>query len=335
MSRYALRHEHLGSWPVVAMIDTVTGTAVRVARRGATVLEYLVPVHERLRNVVDGYATTGGMDTLAGSRFAVMCPFANRVADARYTFDGTSHDLAPGASGTARRILHGFLRDADFELVSMDTDAAGAALRLRSEAIRPGVFAGYPFAVDLEVTFTLNPAGLELEACMHNVGDGPAPCFFGWHPYLRPGGDGIGDLEMKLPARQAIVTDEGLIPLPGAAARRPLDDCPERDFRQWRRIGDTVLDHGFADLEADADGRIRSHLRDPESGLHMAMWQTSGVIQVFTGDTLAADAARRAVAIEPMQAMTDAFNRPDNADAITLAPGATRTFHCGLDVHAP
>lgn len=128
MSRYAIRHEHLGSWPVVAMIDTVTGTTVRVARCGATVLEYLVPVRERLRNVIDGYATTGGMDTLAGSRFAVMCPFANRVADARYDFDGVSHDLAPGVTGAARRILHGFLRAADFELVSTDTDSAGACV---------------------------------------------------------------------------------------------------------------------------------------------------------------------------------------------------------------
>ncbi len=335
MSRYALRHEHLGSWPVVAMIDTVTGTAVRVARRGATVLEYLVPVHERLRNVVDGYATTGGMDTLAGSRFAVMCPFANRVADARYTFDGTSHDLAPDASGKARRILHGFLRDADFELVSMDTDAVGASVRLRSGAIRPSAFAGYPFAVDLEVTFTLNPAGLELEAVMHNVGDGPAPCFFGWHPYLRPGSDGIGELEMKLPAQRAIVTDDALIPLPGPDALAALDTTPGHDFRDWRRIGDTVLDNGFAHLQADDDGRIRSHLRDPESGLHMAVWQESGVIQVFTGDTLDANAARRAVAIEPMQTMTNAFNRADCADTVTLAAGASRTFRCGLDVHAP
>ncbi len=333
MSRYALRHEHLGSWPVVAMIDTVTGTTVRVARRGATVLEYLFPVHDRLRNVVDGYATTGALDSLAGSRFAVMCPFANRVADARYTFDGRVHDLAPGATGTARRILHGFLRDVDFELVSMDTDATGASVRLRSEAIRPDAFPGYPFALDLEVVFTLSPAGLELEAAMRNVGDAAAPCFFGWHPYLRLGDDGIRDLEMKLPARRAIVTDAALIPLPGDAAHVSLDDRPDCDFRDWRRIGDSVLDNGFDDLEADGDGRIRSHLRDPESGLHVAMWQASGVLQVYTGDTLDGDAARRAVALEPMQAMTDAFNRPDCAAAVTLAPGEVRTFRCGLEVH--
>lgn len=334
MSRYAIRHEHLGSWPVVAMIDTATGATVRLARRGATVLEYLYPVRDRLCNVVDGYATTGDLDALTGSRFAIMCPFANRVADARYTFDATDHDLAPGAGGKARRILHGFLRPADFELVSMDTDGTGACVRLRAQAIRPDAFAGYPFALDLEVAFTFNAAGLQLAFTTHNVGDTAAPCFVGWHPYLRLQADGIAGLEMKLPARQAILTDDRLIPLPGEAAFVSLDEHPALDFRDWRSIGDSILDQGFADLEADGDGRIRSHLRDPETGLHMAMWQTSGVLQVYTGDTLDADAARRAVALEPMQAMTDAFNRPDCADAITLAPGASRRFHCGLDVHA-
>jgi len=136
-------------------------------------------------------------------------------------------------------------------------------------------------------------------------------------------------------------------PQPGRRRERdrpPVVDVDERapveprgDERHERRDAEAADRERRArevvDLEADGDGRIRSHLRDPESGLHVAMWQASGVLQVYTGDTLDGDAARRAVALEPMQAMTDAFNRPDCAAAVTLAPGEARTFRCGLEVH--
>jgi aldose 1-epimerase len=335
MSRYTTRHEHLGPWPVVAMIDSANGTTVRIARRGATLLEYLVPLHGRLHDVADGYADADELETLQGARFAIMLPFANRVADARYRFAGKDHDLQPGVKEGGRGIMHGFVRPAEFDLMALDADAAGACVRLGCHAIRPGAYPGYPFALDLDVTFTLHAGGLDLEASIRNVGEAAAPCFFGWHPYLRLREDGIDELELRLPARQAIVTDDALIPLPGADAFKPLDACPERDFREWRRLDGSALDNGFADLAADADGRIRSHLRDPDSGLAVSVWQASGVIQAYTADTQPGSAMRRSVAVEPMQAMTDAFNRPDCADAITLEAGAERRFRCGLEIHLP
>ena len=54
-------------------------------------------------------------------------------------------------------------------------------------------------------------------------------------------------------------------------------------------------------------------------------------MHAFTADTVARD-VRRAVALEPMECMADAFNRPECSDAIALAPGATRHFRCGIEV---
>jgi aldose 1-epimerase len=169
---------------------------------------------------------------------------------------------------------------------------------------------------------------------VRNVGERVAPCFCGWHSYFRLRDDGVGECELQLPARQTIRTDAALIPLPGATAYASLDQHPELDFRQPRRIGDSVLDTGFTELTADSDGRIRTHLRDPRSGLAIALWQQRGAVQVFTGDTLD-EGRRRSVALEPMEAMTDAFNREDCAAAIVLAPGASRHFSCGVEVSLP
>jgi galactose mutarotase-like enzyme len=79
-----------------------------------------------------------------------------------------------------------------------------------------------------------------------------------------------------------------------------------------------------------ADGLIRCRLRDPATGRQLTIWQRGGLIHVFTGDTLARD-PRRSIAIEPVEVMTNSFNRPDCETLIRLAPGATRSFACGAE----
>jgi aldose 1-epimerase len=256
-----------------------------------------------------------------------MTPFAGRIADARYRFDGAEYDLQPGAPPGQRESRHGFVRDADFAVAQLIADA-GAARATLSTSVRGQP--GYPFAIDLSVSFTLDAAGLTLEARMRNGGDEAAPCFFGWHPYLRVS-DGFADeWLLEVPARTLIRTGADLVALQGNAAYVPLDDAPALDFRRSRSIGGSILDQGYTDLTADSSGRIHTRLTDPMSRFGMAVWQERGVMHVFTGDTLERG-PRRAVALEPMECMANAFNRPEWADAIRLEPGAERVFRCGVE----
>jgi aldose 1-epimerase len=39
--------------------------------------------------------------------------------------------------------------------------------------------------------------------------------------------------------------------------------------------------------------------------------------------------------LEPVEVMTDAFNRPDCQAAITLPPEEKRSFRCGVDIAEP
>ncbi|HET6632905.1 MAG TPA: aldose epimerase [Rhodanobacteraceae bacterium] len=316
--------------PVVVLCDEAQGRRVRIACRGATLLNFEVSHAGSRHDLADGYRSGDEIDAHPGSRFAVMCPFANRIADARYRFDGEEHDLQPGVPEGQRGIMHGLVREAEFDIETLEHDAASASTTLATTiAPRPG----YPFTIELAVCFRLGAGGLSLEACMRNRGQRPAPCFFGWHPYLRLGGASVNRWQLQLAARQAIQTDARLIPLPGDAARVALDTvAPAMDFRRARAIGDAELDQGYAGREADADGRLRSILSDPASGLAVAMWQARGVTLVYTADTV--QRPRQSVALEPMEAMTDAFNRADCADAIRLEPGAERRFRCGIELLA-
>lgn len=328
--RYAAEQDRLEDQPIVVLTDHAGRRRVRIAQHGAALLGFEVPLGEAMQDLADGYRDGAEIVARSGSRFAIMVPFAGRIGDARYEFDGQAQDLQPGIAGAARASRHGFVRDADFEVAALTADDHRAELGLRT-AIRPQP--GYPHAIDLEVTFTLDAAGLTLEACMRNVGEHAAPCFFGWHPYFRLAAGVVDGWQLQIPAQTLIRTGADLIALPGAEAYVALDDAPALDFREPRLLGDSILDQGYTDLEADVDGRIRTRLRDPSSGLGIAVWQEHGVMHAFTADTVSRG-ARRAVALEPMECMANAFNRPDCAQAIRLEPGAERRFRCGVEVES-
>ncbi|WP_426661021.1 aldose 1-epimerase [Rhodanobacter aciditrophus] len=329
MTRFHAAEAMLGTQPVVQLEDAAGGRRVRIARLGAALLNFEANEGGAWHDYADGYRDDAEIAAHSGSRFAIMVPFAGRIADARYSFDGVAQDLQPGASGDARASRHGFVRGAMFELQALEADARGARVTLATAAIRPQP--GYPHAIDLAVTFTLDAAGLALEAVMRNVGDSVAPCFFGWHPYFRLADGTVDGWQLAVPAETLVRTGADLIALPGDAAYVALDDAPALDFREPRMIGDRIIDQGYTDLQADADGRIRTHLRDPASGRALMVWQGRGLMHAFTADTVGRD-RRRAMALEPMECMANAFNRPECVAAIRLEPGAERRYRCGVEV---
>jgi aldose 1-epimerase len=323
---YTVERSSLGDQPIVVLKDDA-GRRVRIACHGAALIGLEVPRAGRSFDIAAGYRDAAEIVARPGSRFAIMAPFAGRIADARYRFDDSAYDLQPAAAPGKRESRHGFVRDADFAIAELVAPAGSARVTL-STTIRSQP--GYPFRIDFSVSFTLDAAGLALEARMRNLGDTSAPCFFGWHPYLRVS-DGFADeWLLEVPARTLIRTGADLIALPGNAAYVPLNDEPALDFRRPHPIAASILDQGYGDLLAEADGRIRTRLTDPGTGFGITIWQERGVMHVFTGDTLQRD-ARRSVALEPMECMANAFNRPEWSDEIRLEPGAERVYRCGVE----
>lgn len=328
MTRYRIAHEHFDGLPTVVLEDSHSGARAVLCTTGATLLSWQHTTADGTLELIDGYASAAELHSQAGVRSGIMAPFSNRVADARYRFDGTLHDLQPGVPDAERLIYHGFLRSLELPIAEAWADDEAASVEFACTAIRPGAFAGYPFALDLRILFSLSDQGIALELEAHNVGDVAAPYSCGWHPYFRLGDEGIEHLKLHLPARHGIATDAELIPLVDGAAYQPLHALPALDFRLPWAIGHTVIDGCVADPIADAHGIVLTRLRDPLNRRALEVWQHGGLVHLFTGDTLARD-GRRAVAIEPVSAMTDAFNRPDCDAAIRLPPGGSHRFRCG------
>ncbi|WP_405730623.1 aldose 1-epimerase [Streptomyces sp. NBC_01537] len=332
----------LGGEPTVAVSAPDGSARVILALRGATLLSWQVrrgaagearlTELTELTELTDGYRDEAELLSQDGVRAGLLAPFPNRVADGRYRFREREHDLLPGRHGD-RTVYHGFAREAPFELVDATATADSARLLLRSTHIRPGRYPGYPFAVDLAVEYTVSARELGIEMRATNVGDTTAPYAAGWHPYFtlsRP----IDDLVLRIPAHTLIRTDASLIPLHGDSALLPLEHCPDLDYRAPRPLGGTVIDACFADLSPGPGGRAETVLSDPATGDELRVWQYGGYMHVFTGDTLARD-RRASIALEPVEALTNAFNRPDHAAALSLEPRQQRKFRFGVRYASP
>jgi len=328
MARFAISRSQFGSFPTVVLTDTASGANAVVTLRGATLNAYHVPHAGGLLDVVAGYGTPEDLTALTASRSRIMAPWTNRIQHSRYHFNGRTHELPKNPAQP--HILHGFVGGMDFEVIAERVNPDGASVTLSTSVLKPNALEGYPFRVDVEVTYVLTAERLVVELAGQNVGDGPAPFGCGWHPYFRTGSETIDHLRLAVPCRRKIVTDAELIPLPGEAAYQAIEQAGDLDFRpdsagNGKPIGSLFIDGAFLDLLAGPDRLCRSWIHDDRTGVTLTVFQQGGLMHVYTGD-------RRSLAMEPVQFMTNAFNRPEWINVITLAAGQESRFVFGVEV---
>lgn len=201
------------------------------------------------RQVLDGY---GADEMCTSGRGQPLVPWPNRLAGGRYSFAGQSYQapIDEPATGSA---IHGLGRWRSWQV-----EAGGDGLSARSHLrLRPSP--GYPFDVDLAITYTLGAGGLAVTTTARNEGCGACPFALGFHPYLAAMGGGlVDDLILQAPGGVRYLADDRGIP----TGRRDVEGT-EWDLREGQRIGDRRLDTGFTLLDRDGDGRATVVLAIP------------------------------------------------------------------------
>ena len=315
----------LGALPTKILTHGASGSTIEVTIKGATVLTWKAPFRGELGDFIAGFVSEEDFNSQAGMRNGLLFPFANRLKDNRYTWDGTSYEV-PKQTDRDPEVIHGFVRLNDWEFLGADLDDPQTAAVSFGYKIRQGEYDWYPFSLDVTVRYELTEDELNVEFGYTNVGDTDAPAGFGWHPYFRvPGHDTFDGLRLRVPARAHILTDEKLIPLDGDAAY----EAREEDLVHETLAG-VNYDDSWDRLVADADGVIRTTLTEPATGDGIAVWQERGTVLVYTGGSF--PVSRGSVAIEPIESTTNAFNREDRNHEVRLAPGEERTFRFGASV---
>jgi len=151
----------------------------------------------------------------------IMLPWANRIKDAKFNFQGNEYQLeATPDDGTAR---HGDVRKRAWTVV----DSSETHLRL-SISVPDGNF---PFAFSAQVEYRLDDADFIWTLSLKNEADQAIPGGFGFHPYfVRTDGDNTSQIQIPC-AKYFELTD-----FMATAAPVPIND--QLDYRDLRPIDD-------------------------------------------------------------------------------------------------
>ena len=279
----------------------------------ATVVEVGAGLRRYAHRGVDVTFTYGDGDLPPKGCGAVLVPWPNRLRGGKYSFDGKAYQL-PLSEPPTGNAIHGLGRWARWVPVRHETSAVTLSLDIVPQA-------GWPFEVRVEVTYALDAVGgLAVTGVARNTGTGRAPFGAGFHPYLSTRGHGIGEVTVKVPARDRIVLDEAKVPV----GMQSVAGTPY-DLRRGRRLGALRLDDGFAGLST-AGGRSAVLVRTRSGGAQVWFDETFRFVQVFTPDLVAG--GQPGVAVEPMTCPADAFN--SGTGLIVLTPRDSWTGSWGI-----
>jgi aldose 1-epimerase len=261
------------------------------------------------RPLVVGFAADEDMPNFRG---AFVAPWPNRIADGRYSFDGSDHELAVNEPERGAA-LHGLVFDIPWTLVEHTASAVTLGCTIEpTEA--------YPFTVALHARFSVGEDGFRTDVTALNTGSRRAPYGVCPHPYLMAGTSPLDEWVLELPADTVLtVTPDRLLPI----AKEPVDGTPF-DFRTPHTLGTVQIDHAFTGIGRDEAGRATVRVTDPAHGTGTSMvWDESCPwVQIHTADLpKKPESTRLGLAVEPMTCPPEAFNSGE--DLVVLEPGET------------
>ncbi|WP_159610740.1 aldose 1-epimerase family protein [Glutamicibacter sp. JC586] len=279
------------------------GFTAEIATLGAT----LVSLEYQGRPLVRAFDPLGERPAYSG---AILAPWPNRVTDGNYRWDGVQYQL-PLSEPARGHALHGLVTDDLFT----PGEHADQSLELRT-TISPSE--GYPFEIQLAITYQLEAQGLRITAAVTNNGSQAAPFGWGSHAYLVAPGKNVNGWNLSLPAQRVqLIEGERLLPKDVVSV-----DSTELDFRSARVVGDTFIDHAYTGLDAGEDQLIRAVLTDENGIGSQVIWdETQPWVQIHTADRDDPELNRTGLAIEPMTCPPGAFNSGE--DVIRLEPGSS------------
>lgn len=121
------------------------------------------------------HAPQGADNPLAMASFPLL-PYANRIANGRFSVDGDDFQL-PLNFGDHPHSIHGFGWQSGWTAKSVTEDAAELVQHHDGTA-------GWPWPYRAEQHVALTPSSLSMSLKLFNAGDRPMPLGIGFHPYF-------------------------------------------------------------------------------------------------------------------------------------------------------
>lgn len=246
----------------------------------------------------------------------MLFPFNDIIPGGKYVYNGTEHqlDTSKRSDGNAK---HGFIKFEGLDIVEQKTEANQCSVTL-GLTMKEDQFMGYPFAVNLLITYILMEKKVRLEFKLENKGTQTAPVTLGWHPYFTFN-NSLEEITLKadIPEYYELDADDmptgTLIPCTGT----------DFDFTMGRTIADLNVDNAFV---VPADGKVIL----TKGGNTIEYYQDPTVFKVTQ---LFIPPIKSAIAVEPLTAAANAFIKPDALNLLEIKPGQVITTHAEVKVY--
>lgn len=311
-------------------LRNVSGMMVKVLNYGGTITDIIVPDRNGIfENVVLGFDNLEGYLQATNPYFGCLIGrYANRIANAQFSFNGQTYKLAANNNGHS---LHGGIKG--FDKVIWEVQAVSdSSLRLTYRS--PDGEEGYPGNLEVNVLLSLtsdNALILDYTAST----DKPTPVNLTSHSYFNLSAGKaptILDHELFIRAETITAVTGELIPTGKLESIRQS----AFDFNKARRIGEGIgsipggYDHNYVITPSENLGNPAAELYDPLSGRVLSLYTTEPGIQFYSGNFLDGSLKGRGGQVYPKHAglclepqhFPDSPNQPAFPNTI-LNPGET------------
>lgn len=238
----------------------------------------------------------------------VMAPFANRIADGRFVYEGREIVL-PINRPEHQAAIHGFSRSRAWRVA----EHSETSLILTDEFDEPGI----PYVYRATLSYVLTGAALRIELTVTNAGEQVMPFGLGHHPWFNR----TPKTQVRLMASGWFKKDARTLPVarvenPDATGDIQLTPARhaglDRHYYGWRRTAEII----WPEMEA---------------GLRLAASPALGNLHLFIPED------RAAICLEPVSHVHDVVNRRRYApfgDMTILAPGESLAGAMTLEAFA-
>lgn len=267
-----------------------------VLNEGASLQELKLNNHKIINNL-DPLTYS---DTYASS---LLFPFANRIKDGTYNFDGKTYKLYKNQEQEGNA-LHGLIYNKSFKVLDQKTTNTSATVQL--EYIETNLTEGFPFTYSIKVTYTFSENNVELSVSAKNTSKTPFPFTLGWHPYFTS--DDLYNSSISFDSNKKL-------------------DIGERNITKGITNIDLIDNFEIQDKQLDDCWILNSDevvFKTPKYNLQFNATAKNNFLQAYTPDK------KNTIAIEPTTGVSDSFNNQIGLQ--TLKPNETYSITWTLKI---
>ncbi|MCK5102752.1 MAG: galactose mutarotase, partial [Cyclobacteriaceae bacterium] len=287
----AFKVTHDGKQVDLFTLKNTKGMAVQITNYGGKIVSIIVPDRDgNMGDVCLGYESADEYINGTASLGATMGRFANRIANAQFTLNDSTYQLA---KNNGEHTIHGGKKGFRFQVWdAKQLDEQNLEL---SYTAKDGE-EGFPGTMTLKVLFSVSEQN-ELKLTYHAFTDKPTVLNVTNHAFFNLAGEGNGDVldhELLVNADAFTPVDATAIP---TGAIRNVKGTP-LDFTEMKRIGDRIdadydqlkhvggYDHNYILNKKENELALAALLYEPVSGRVMEVKTTEPGLQVYTANSL-------------------------------------------------